>query len=110
MEGGELWLATSSDRRVSVWASDWLKDKCELLDWLSFPAPASPEVSTALTSSCPHLGTVQPRPFSTLPVCEQDVRRPNPLQTHVRLSAQSNVFYRCCKGFSFSHPRGEGCL
>ncbi|POI33813.1 hypothetical protein CIB84_002434, partial [Bambusicola thoracicus] len=43
VEGGELWLATSSDRRVSVWASDWLKDKCELLDWLSFPAPASPE-------------------------------------------------------------------
>uniref|UniRef100_A0A8B9UIQ4 WDR90 4th beta-propeller domain-containing protein n=1 Tax=Anas zonorhyncha TaxID=75864 RepID=A0A8B9UIQ4_9AVES len=51
VEGGELWLATSSDRRVSVWASDWLKDKCELLDWLSFPAPASPEVSTALPPS-----------------------------------------------------------
>lgn len=45
VEGGELWLATSSDRRVSVWASDWLKDKCELLDWLSFPAPAGPKVS-----------------------------------------------------------------
>ncbi|NXK72650.1 WDR90 protein, partial [Amazona guildingii] len=41
VEGGELWLATSSDRRVSIWASNWLKDKCELLDWLSFPAPAS---------------------------------------------------------------------
>lgn len=53
MEGGELWLATSSDRRVSVWASDWLKDKCELLDWLSFPAPAGPEVSVAPASPCP---------------------------------------------------------
>lgn len=52
MEGGELWLATSSDRRVSVWASDWLKDKCELLDWLSFPAPAGPEVSVAFASPC----------------------------------------------------------
>uniref|UniRef100_A0A8D0FEM6 WD repeat domain 90 n=1 Tax=Strix occidentalis caurina TaxID=311401 RepID=A0A8D0FEM6_STROC len=51
VEGGELWLATSSDRRVSVWASDWLKDKCELLDWLSFPAPASPEVSMVLPPS-----------------------------------------------------------
>uniref|UniRef100_A0A8C8BFF5 WD repeat-containing protein 90 n=1 Tax=Otus sunia TaxID=257818 RepID=A0A8C8BFF5_9STRI len=51
VEGGELWLATSSDRRVSVWASDWLKDKCELLDWLSFPAPASPEVSVVLPPS-----------------------------------------------------------
>uniref|UniRef100_A0A8C3D8T2 WD repeat domain 90 n=1 Tax=Corvus moneduloides TaxID=1196302 RepID=A0A8C3D8T2_CORMO len=47
VEGGELWLATSSDRRVSVWGSDWLQDKCELLDWLSFPAPAGPEVSVA---------------------------------------------------------------
>uniref|UniRef100_A0A8C3V376 WD repeat-containing protein 90 n=1 Tax=Catharus ustulatus TaxID=91951 RepID=A0A8C3V376_CATUS len=47
VEGGELWLASSSDRRVSVWASDWLQDKCELLDWLSFPAPAGPEVSVA---------------------------------------------------------------
>uniref|UniRef100_F6WAH4 WD repeat-containing protein 90 n=1 Tax=Xenopus tropicalis TaxID=8364 RepID=F6WAH4_XENTR len=38
---GELWLAASTDRRVSIWASDWSKDKCELLDWLSFPAPTS---------------------------------------------------------------------
>lgn len=52
MEGGELWLATSSDRRVSVWASDWLKDKCELLDWLSFPAPTGPKVSMIPASPC----------------------------------------------------------
>uniref|UniRef100_A0A8C6VNU7 WD repeat domain 90 n=1 Tax=Naja naja TaxID=35670 RepID=A0A8C6VNU7_NAJNA len=38
-EGSDLWLASSSDRRVSVWISDWLKDKCEIIDWLSFPAP-----------------------------------------------------------------------
>ncbi|NXW82417.1 WDR90 protein, partial [Alopecoenas beccarii] len=57
VEGSELWLATSSDRRVSVWASDWLKDKCELLDWLSFPAPASPEglnsLPPSLAAFCP---------------------------------------------------------
>lgn len=35
-----MWLAASSDRRVSVWAVDWLKDKCDLLEWLTFPAPA----------------------------------------------------------------------
>ena len=35
-----LWLATSADRRVSVWSADWSKDFCELVDWLSFPAPA----------------------------------------------------------------------
>ncbi|XP_030257051.1 WD repeat-containing protein 90 [Sparus aurata] len=40
LEGNEMWLAASADRRVSVWAADWLKDKCDLLDWLTFPAPA----------------------------------------------------------------------
>ncbi|KAM9424099.1 WD repeat-containing protein 90 isoform 2-T2 [Pholidichthys leucotaenia] len=40
LEGNELWLGASADRRVSVWAADWMKDKCNLLDWLSFPAPA----------------------------------------------------------------------
>lgn len=35
-----LWLATSADRRVSVWSADWTKDFCELVDWLTFPAPA----------------------------------------------------------------------
>uniref|UniRef100_A0A4W3JB08 WD repeat domain 90 n=1 Tax=Callorhinchus milii TaxID=7868 RepID=A0A4W3JB08_CALMI len=38
--GCEMWLSVSSDRRVSVWAADWLKDQCELIDWLTFPAPA----------------------------------------------------------------------
>ncbi|XP_018426891.1 PREDICTED: WD repeat-containing protein 90 [Nanorana parkeri] len=41
LPGGEVWLASSLDRRVSVWASDWPKDTCELLDWMSFPAPDS---------------------------------------------------------------------
>ncbi|KAM9716313.1 WD repeat-containing protein 90 [Menidia menidia] len=40
LEGNELWLAASADRRVSVWAADWSKKKCDLLDWMSFPAPA----------------------------------------------------------------------
>lgn len=39
LEGDEMWLATSADRRVSVWAASWLTDKCDLLDWLTFPAP-----------------------------------------------------------------------
>uniref|UniRef100_A0A8C8S311 WD repeat-containing protein 90 n=1 Tax=Pelusios castaneus TaxID=367368 RepID=A0A8C8S311_9SAUR len=51
VEGGELWLAASSDRRVSVWVSAWLKDKCELIDWLSFPAPANPETFSSLPPS-----------------------------------------------------------
>ncbi|XP_077358986.1 WD repeat-containing protein 90 isoform X2 [Festucalex cinctus] len=37
--GNELWLAASVDRRVSVWAADWFKCKCALLDWLTLPAP-----------------------------------------------------------------------
>ncbi|XP_056285490.1 WD repeat-containing protein 90 isoform X2 [Pseudoliparis swirei] len=39
LECNETWLAASADRRVSVWAADWSKDKCDLMDWLTFPAP-----------------------------------------------------------------------
>ena len=35
-----MWLASSADRRVSVWSADWTKDFCELIDWLTFAAPA----------------------------------------------------------------------
>ena len=35
-----LWLACSADRRVSVWSADWGRDLCDLVDWLTFPAPA----------------------------------------------------------------------
>ncbi|KAL0984331.1 hypothetical protein UPYG_G00140070 [Umbra pygmaea] len=51
LEGSEMWLAASADRRVSVWAADWMKDKCELLDWLTFPAPAKPEECDSLPTS-----------------------------------------------------------
>ncbi|KAF7708050.1 hypothetical protein HF521_017107 [Silurus meridionalis] len=51
LEGDELWLAVSADRRVSVWAADWTKDKCELLDWLTFPAPAPPQDAASLPPS-----------------------------------------------------------
>ncbi|NXU47055.1 WDR90 protein, partial [Turnix velox] len=57
VEGDDLWLATSLDRRVSIWASNWLKDKCELLHWLSFPAPVGPEglhnLPPCLAAFCP---------------------------------------------------------
>ncbi|KAK2180206.1 hypothetical protein NP493_453g01010 [Ridgeia piscesae] len=44
----ELWLASSADRRVSVWSADWSKDFCELIDWLTFPAPAFTPDGTAI--------------------------------------------------------------
>lgn len=44
VEGTDLWLAASGDQRVSIWASNWLRDCCELVDWLSFPAPILREV------------------------------------------------------------------
>ncbi|XP_057603860.1 WD repeat-containing protein 90 isoform X6 [Hippopotamus amphibius kiboko] len=50
-EGMDLWLAASGDQRVSVWASDWLRDHCELVDWLSFPAPALTEAPGCLPPS-----------------------------------------------------------
>lgn len=57
VEGADLWLAASGDQRVSIWASDWLQDRCELLEWLSFPAPATSEtlglLPPSLAAFCP---------------------------------------------------------
>ncbi|XP_031206401.1 WD repeat-containing protein 90 isoform X4 [Mastomys coucha] len=57
IEGVELWLAASGDQRVSIWVSDWLQDRCELLEWLSFPAPALSEapglLPPSLAAFCP---------------------------------------------------------
>ncbi|XP_028616643.1 WD repeat-containing protein 90 [Grammomys surdaster] len=51
VEGVELWLAASGDQRVSIWASDWPRDRCELLEWLSLPAPAVSEATGLLPPS-----------------------------------------------------------
>ncbi|NXX39519.1 WDR90 protein, partial [Tricholaema leucomelas] len=64
-QGSELWLATSWDRRLSVWACDWRRGKWQLLDWLSFPSPASPQ---GLESLPPSLAAFCPWKPSTL-VC-----------------------------------------
>ncbi|XP_029954629.1 WD repeat-containing protein 90 [Salarias fasciatus] len=56
LEGNELWLAASADRRVSVWAADWSREKCDLLDWLSFPAPpysAGDSPPPSMAAFCP---------------------------------------------------------
>ncbi|XP_032316530.1 WD repeat-containing protein 90 isoform X2 [Camelus ferus] len=61
-EGMDLWLAASGDQRVSVWASDWLRNHCELVDWLSFPAPVVTEASgclpPTLAAFCPWDGAL----------------------------------------------------
>ncbi|XP_029804907.1 WD repeat-containing protein 90 [Suricata suricatta] len=55
--GADLWLAASSDQRVSIWASDWPRGHCELLDWLSSPSPTLTEFPThpppSLVAFCP---------------------------------------------------------
>ncbi|XP_066239129.1 WD repeat-containing protein 90 isoform X2 [Saccopteryx leptura] len=57
VEGPDLWLAASRDQRVSIWASDWLQNCCELVDWLSFPAPTLTEAPDcpppSLAAFCP---------------------------------------------------------
>ncbi|TNN42767.1 WD repeat-containing protein 90 [Liparis tanakae] len=55
-QSGETWLAAGADRRVSVWAADWPKDKCDLMDWLTFPAPPYPGEDSpppSLAAFCP---------------------------------------------------------
>ncbi|XP_065392725.1 WD repeat-containing protein 90 isoform X6 [Macaca fascicularis] len=62
VEGTDLWLAASGDQRVSVWASDWLRNRCELVDWLSFPMPATTETQghlpPSLAAFCPWDGAL----------------------------------------------------
>ena len=45
------WLACGADRRITVWKSDWTKDACDLVDWLTFPAP--PFVANATAPAMP---------------------------------------------------------
>ncbi|KFR16439.1 WD repeat-containing protein 90, partial [Opisthocomus hoazin] len=52
VEGGELWLATSSDRRVSVWASDWLKDNLNFVPF-GFPHQGLISLPPSLAAFCP---------------------------------------------------------
>ncbi|KAM5331996.1 WD repeat-containing protein 90 isoform 3-T3 [Glossophaga mutica] len=59
VKGTDLWLAASGDQRVSIWASDWLRDHCELVDWLSFPAPALMKVRVLVA---PQVGMAPLRP------------------------------------------------
>ncbi|XP_023044994.1 WD repeat-containing protein 90 isoform X2 [Piliocolobus tephrosceles] len=62
VEGTDLWLAASGDQRVSVWACDWLRNRCELVDWLSFPMPATTETQghlpPSLAAFCPWDGAL----------------------------------------------------
>ncbi|XP_023472469.2 WD repeat-containing protein 90 isoform X5 [Equus caballus] len=62
VEGTDLWLAASGDQRVSIWASDWPQGHCELMDWLSFPAPALMEAPgcpvPSLAAFCPWDGAL----------------------------------------------------
>ncbi|XP_058566961.1 WD repeat-containing protein 90 isoform X3 [Neofelis nebulosa] len=61
-EGADLWLAASSDQRISIWASDWPRGHCELLDWLSSPSPTLTEFPSrpppCLVAFCPWDGAL----------------------------------------------------
>lgn len=39
LEKPYLTLICAGDRRVSVWDTDWKHDVCNMIDWLTFPAP-----------------------------------------------------------------------
>uniref|UniRef100_A0A8C0K9L5 WDR90 4th beta-propeller domain-containing protein n=1 Tax=Canis lupus dingo TaxID=286419 RepID=A0A8C0K9L5_CANLU len=64
---GDLWLAASSDQRISVWAANWPQGHCELVDWLSSPSPTLMEVGSGGSrgggSACPPDHSVL-RPFT----------------------------------------------
>nr|XP_055195772.1 WD repeat-containing protein 90 isoform X6 [Nyctereutes procyonoides] len=58
----DLWLAASSDQRISVWAADWPQGHCELVDWLSSPSPTLMEgpshPPSPLVAFCPWDGAL----------------------------------------------------
>lgn len=41
------WLASSRDRRVSVWSCKWSENLVQLLDWLTLPAPIFSETNSS---------------------------------------------------------------
>jgi WD40 repeat protein len=45
------WLASSRDRRVSVWNSKFNEDMFQMIDWLTFPAPAFTNDSVEMKNS-----------------------------------------------------------
>ena len=48
-----LWLACSTDQRVSVWQANWGQDRCDMVDWLSLPAtPFTPSKVTPELPPC----------------------------------------------------------
>ncbi|XP_030878405.1 WD repeat-containing protein 90 isoform X4 [Leptonychotes weddellii] len=61
-QGADLWLAASSDQRISIWAADWPRGRCELVDWLSSPSPTLMEVAShplpCLVAFCPWDGAL----------------------------------------------------
>ncbi|XP_047569203.1 WD repeat-containing protein 90 isoform X2 [Lutra lutra] len=61
-EGADLWLAASSDQRISIWAADWPRGCCELVDWLSSPSPTLMEAPShpppCLVAFCPWDGAL----------------------------------------------------
>lgn len=78
-EGVDLWLAASSDQRISIWAADWPRGHCELVDWLSSPSPTLTEVRVlrgtrggdgACPPDCSMLRpSAGPQPSTTLSCC-----------------------------------------
>ena len=49
--GGQLWLASSADRRISVWTSDWSKKIHHLAAWISFPGTTAVQAMFDRTDS-----------------------------------------------------------
>ena len=39
---GDQWLAASADCRLSLWQADWSRDRCDIVDWVSFADDATP--------------------------------------------------------------------
>ncbi|XP_030654477.1 WD repeat-containing protein 90 isoform X3 [Nomascus leucogenys] len=119
VEGTDLWLAASGDQRVSVWASDWLRNRCELVDWLSFPMPATTETQghlpPSLAAFCPWDGAllmyVGPGVYKEVIIynfCQKQVVEKIPLPFFAMSLSLSPGTHLLAVGFAGLH-RPPGC-
>lgn len=73
VEGVQLWLAASGDRRVSLWSADWSQDMCHLLDWLTFPGPACTPNGTRLRRGPKCQYELLPPSLARFSPCDPDI-------------------------------------
>lgn len=68
-----VWVATAGNRRVSVWVSCWNSDQCDMVDWLTFPAPCFAPDGTQFSRKDKSLVSLLPPSFCVFHPADPDL-------------------------------------